>query len=394
MRAMVAKARFWSTWASLLVAVVLLSPAGVWSMQERRVVADEGNAAPRSQAVVADGLIYVSGLRGTGGTVQAQTRSSLDRLKAALLAAGSSIEQAVSVFVQLKSSSDFDAMNTVYREYFTDQPPARTTIAGNFADDTLVEVSATAVPSGTTRETLLPAGWMKSPRPYSYIVRAGGLVFLSGLVSRRGTDDQFVPGWVRTQVKTILDNAGTLLKTAGVSYDDVVSARVFLTDDSMFEEMNDEYRKYFSSSPPARATAVTGLMGAEAIVEITLIATTSAKQVIGPVVSPSLPVSTAVRTGRRMFLSGVLGNTDTNAGNVAEQTREIFTRIQRTLELAGVSFADIVDSTVYLADPWQRAAVDKIYGEHFLVEPPARTVVGAKLVQRAGVVEIMMTAVK
>ena len=57
-------------------------------------------------------------------------------------------------------------------------------------DGALVEMSAIAVPNGTEREVLHPVGWMKSPRPYSYIVRAGGLVFLSGLVSRRGTDDQ------------------------------------------------------------------------------------------------------------------------------------------------------------------------------------------------------------
>lgn len=370
-------------------------------MQERRALSDVASAGPRSQAVVADGFIYTSSLSGTddsgklaGPDIQSQTRAALDRLKTVLASAGSSLGQAVSIFIQLKSAGDFDAMNTVYGDYFSDAPPTRTTIVGSFADDALVEISAIAVPTGVPRETMLPTGWMKSPRPYSYIVRAGGLVFFSGLLSRRGTDNQFVSGWVGTQVKTILDNAGVLLKTAGLTYNDVVSARVFLTDDSLFEEMNNEYRKYFPSAPPARATAITGLTGTDALAEITIIASQTPKEIVGPDVSSSLPISSAVRAGRRVFLSGVLGNTDANAGQIPGQTREIFDRIQKTLELAGLSFADVVDSTVYLPQPYRRNEMEDIYREKFAIDPPARTIIGAKLVQRAGVVEVMVTAVK
>jgi 2-iminobutanoate/2-iminopropanoate deaminase len=370
-------------------------------MQERRALSDVASAGPRSQAVVADGFIYTSSFSGTddsgklaGPDIQSQTRAALDRLKTVLASAGSSLGQAVSIFIQLKSAGDFDAMNTVYGDYFSDAPPTRTTIVGSFADDALVEISAIAVPTGVPRETMLPTGWMKSPRPYSYIVRAGGLVFFSGLLSRRGTDNQFVSGWVGTQVKTILDNAGVLLKTAGLTYNDVVSARVFLTDDSLFEEMNNEYRKYFPSAPPARATAITGLTGTDALAEITIIASQTPKEIVGPDVSSSLPISSAVRAGRRVFLSGVLGNTDANAGQIPGQTREIFDRIQKTLELAGLSFADVVDSTVYLPQPYRRNEMEDIYREKFAIDPPARTIIGAKLVQRAGVVEVMVTAVK
>src|SRR5678815_1906759 len=139
---------------------------GVSSMQERR------------EAVVADGLIYVSGLAGTGEDgkpagpdVSAQARRALERLSQVLEAAGSSLAQAVSVNVYLAHAQDFDAMNAVYREFFADKPPARTTVAVDLANGALVEISAIAVPNGAPRETLLPAGWMKSPRPYSYIVK-------------------------------------------------------------------------------------------------------------------------------------------------------------------------------------------------------------------------------
>jgi 2-iminobutanoate/2-iminopropanoate deaminase len=325
--------------------------------------------------------------------IQVQTRLAIEQLRGVLEAAGSSLAQAVSVHVFLHDATAFDAMNAVYREAFADKPPARTTVVADLPAGTLIRLSAIAVPVGAPREVLHPAGWVKSPRPYSYIVRAAGLVFFSGLVSRRGTDDQTVPGPVSIQTSTILTNAGVLLKTAGLSYADVVSARVFLTDDSFFEAMNDEYRRFFTTAPPARATAVTGLMGNDASVEITLVASETDKQIIGPAVAPSLPLSSAVRAGDFLFLSGVLGNTEANAGDLAAQTSEIFTRIRRTFDTAGLSFSHVVDNLVYMTDLWQQKRVDDLSREIFAIDPPARTVVGAKLVTRAGLVEMMMTAV-
>ena len=369
-------------------------------MQERQIVRIEGtNGEVASPAVKAAGLVFVSAVTGTradgkvaGPDIESQTRAALDRLKTVLEAAGSSPAQTASVYVYLKQSSDFDAMNAVYRQAFSDKPPVRTTVVTDLGPDVRVALGAIAAPNGAPREVMLPAGWMKSPRPYSFIVRTGGLVFLSGLLSRRGSDDTFMPGTVGFQTKTILDNAGVLLKTAGLSYDDVVAARVFLTDDTLFEEMNNQYRLFFTKDPPARATAVTGLMSNDAFVEITLIASPSGKQTLGPSAYPSLPLSSAVRTGDLMFLSGVLGNTDANATNLAAQTREVFGRVKRTLEGAGLSFSHVVENTVYLTDVWQQRQLDGISREIFPQDPPARTVVGARLVARTGLIEMMMTA--
>jgi 2-iminobutanoate/2-iminopropanoate deaminase len=358
-------------------------------MQDRRVVSMGPASNGHSPAIVAGGLVYVSGLVGTGEAaepepdLQAQTRHVLDRLSRVLEAAGSSLGQTVTVNVFLKRAA-----------YFAKDPPVRTTVVADPIDGALVEISAIAVPQGASREVLHPAGWAKSPRPYSYIVRAGDLVFFAGLVSRRASDDKVVPGSIALQTKTILDNAGALLKAAGLTYADVVAARVFITDDSYFEAMNDAYRKYFDVEPPARATAVTGLVGAEAGVEISLIASSAEKQPIGPLISPTLPVSSAIRVGRRVFLSGVTGNTETNRDDAAAQTREALTRLGRTLTTAGVSFADVVDSTVYLPDLWQHAKVQQVYREFFPTDPPARTTIGANLISRSGQIEIVLTAVK
>ena len=388
------------------VAVVLLATlvggAGVQTMGQRRAItAGPAPIGPYSPAIVAGGLVYVSGMLGTGADgqlvgpdVASQTKRILDRLKEILEAAGSSLAQTVSVSVFLKNPADFEALNATYREYFKDSPPTRTTVVTDLLNGALVEISAIALPNGAAREALIPDGWLKSPRPYSYIIRTDDLVFLSGLISRKPADDTFVPGDMGAQSKTILDNATALLKTAGVGLDQVVQSRVFITDETMFNAMNDTYRTYFPKAPPARATAVAGLMGADYLVEMTLVATRGQKEVIGPVVSPSLPLSSAIRAGNRVFLSGVLGNTDANVGNVAAQTAEVMTRIGRTLTQAGMTFGDVADSTVYLTDLSQFATMNGVYRESFKSAPPARATIGTKLVSRNALVEILMTAAR
>jgi 2-iminobutanoate/2-iminopropanoate deaminase len=355
------------------------------------------------QVVTAGGLVYVSSITSppaiappaTDGVseIDRQTRAVLDELQQDLATAGSSLVDVVNVNVFLRHASDFDAMNAAYRTYFASSPPARTTVAVALPAGVLIQVSAIAVPTGTSRITLQPSTWAKSPRPYSYMVRAGDLVFVSGLVSRRGTDDQVVPGPVSLQTRTILDNAGTLLRTAGLTYDNVLATRVFLADDSDFEAMNTEYRRRFASDPPARATAVTGLMGSDARIEISLIASALPKEVIGPLVSPTLPVSTAVRAGSRVFLSGVTGTTDTNAADPAGQATEALGHLSHALSLAGLAPADVVDTTVYLPRLDDAPAIDVVYGGFFGADPPARTVAGVKLIARTGLVEILAMAV-
>jgi 2-iminobutanoate/2-iminopropanoate deaminase len=374
---------------------------GAASQQDRRFVPATPPAA-YSAAVTAGGLVYVSGVVGTAGStgasagadIAAQTAGAFARLKAELESAGALLDTAVNVNVYLKRASDFDAMNVVYRRMFAADPPARTTIQADLPGDSLIELSAIAVPAGAKRQAMLPEGWMKSPRPYSYVIATDDLVFLSGLVSRRGIDDKVVPGSVAVQTRTILNNAQTLLRTAGLELDDVVAARVFLTDDSHFDEMNEEYKKFFDVDSPARATTVAALMGADATVEISLIASREEKQVIGAPMQPTLPISAAIRAGRRVFFSGVVGTTDTNVADTPAQTREALARLKTTMAAAGMSYADIVDSTVYLNHLWQTDQIDKVYREIFPTDPPARTVAGAGFVSRGAAVELLFTGYK
>ncbi len=91
---------------------------------------------PYSQAIIADGFVFVAGQGPTNpstnelelGDIASETRRTLLNIQAILEAAGSSLRDVVRVGVFLADIKDFDAMNAVYREFFTVDPPARTTV--------------------------------------------------------------------------------------------------------------------------------------------------------------------------------------------------------------------------------------------------------------------------
>jgi reactive intermediate/imine deaminase len=358
---------------------------------------------PYSHAVSAGGLIYVAGAVAEDdsgqilgkGSVAAQTRQVIERLEARLKAAGSSLQQVVLVTVYLRSATDFAAMNEAYRKYWPKDPPTRTTVIADLVPpDALVEIAMVAVPNGADRLVVHPQDWQASPNPYSYAIRTGDTLFLSGLVARKGRDNTFVAGDVPAQSRVVLDNAGELLAAAGMTHANIVSARVFLTDASTFNAMNVEYRKYFPSTPPVRATVKAGLAGPQALVEMTFIASSSPREAVEPDANRNPNLSAAIVSGRRVYLSGMLGNMPINGGDVGAQTTETLARIRRALEAAGASPSDVVDSLVYLSDLAAYSAMNDAYRRFFADAFPARATVASGLFAPDGLVEIMMTAVK
>ena len=109
---------------------------------------------PYSQAVVHDGLAYLSGqipLDPTTGQlvesdITVQTTRVIENLKAVLEACGSSLEQVVKTTVYIQDMHEFAKMNEVYGTYFSQNPPARSTVeAARLPRDVRVEIDAIAI---------------------------------------------------------------------------------------------------------------------------------------------------------------------------------------------------------------------------------------------------------
>ena len=110
--------------------------------------------APYSQAIKANGLVFVSGQLGlkpghtemAGDTIEDQTRQVFDNLEAILTEAGSGLDRIVKTTVFLASLDDFQGMNSVYAERVGETPPARSTIeVAGLPSGALVEIEAVAL---------------------------------------------------------------------------------------------------------------------------------------------------------------------------------------------------------------------------------------------------------
>lgn len=107
---------------------------------------------PYSQAVRCGNLIFVSGQLPlnpkTGGLVQdiaAATEQVFENLKAILATGGSGLERVLKITVYLKDLAQFAEVNKVYSRYFSDQPPARTTVqVAALPKDAGIEIDAIA----------------------------------------------------------------------------------------------------------------------------------------------------------------------------------------------------------------------------------------------------------
>jgi reactive intermediate/imine deaminase len=111
------------------VALVLLPSAAV---AQKQVVAPEGTrpSPTLSPAIRVGDLLYLSGQLPNRGdsTIEAQTKSALEKMNPILAAGGTSSANIVKCTVFLVDVKDYAGMNKAYAEYFTKEPPARTTV--------------------------------------------------------------------------------------------------------------------------------------------------------------------------------------------------------------------------------------------------------------------------
>jgi len=91
--------------------------------------------------------------------------------------------------------------------------------------------------------------------PYSPAIRVGQFVFVSGQIADDAKAD------IKTQTREALEKMKVLIEAAGTRMDNVVKCTVYMTNLGEFASMNDAYREFFKTKPPARATVeVSGLV--------------------------------------------------------------------------------------------------------------------------------------
>jgi aminoacrylate peracid reductase len=121
-------------------------------------------------------------------------------------------------------------------------------------------------------EVIIPPGSPPPLAPYSPGAKAGNIVYVSGTLALDGEGKLVGQDDARAQTRHILESIKSVLAAAGGSLSDIAFNHIFLADMKDYAAMNDVYREYFPSNPPARYCIRADLVKPGFLVEIASIA--------------------------------------------------------------------------------------------------------------------------
>ena len=359
-----------------------------------------------------------------GSEIKQQTRYCLDNLAATMGAAESSLENVIKAQVFLTDLRDFNAFDEVWREYFPNDPPARTTLQVPMllgaGPDQLIEIDLIGHSNDVSHEAI----WSEAPKPlanYTEAFKIGNLIFAAGQLASDFTtgvppEAKVHPNFpyygsdIKLQTRYILENYKKTFAAAGSSLANVVKAQVFLTDLHDFNGFDEVWKEYFPENPPPRTTVgVGGLLGAgpDQLIEIDLIGHTNdtSHTVIrseGP--KPIANYSEAMVVDGLVFAAGQIAS-DYKTGvppearinpafpfygsEIKQQARYILKNLAGTFQAAGAGLESVFKAQVFMTDLTDFNGFDEVWKEHFQGAPPARTTVATTgLLVRDTLVEI------
>ncbi|MEO5944025.1 MAG: RidA family protein [Ferruginibacter sp.] len=108
--------------------------------------------------------------------------------------------------------------------------------------------------------------------PYNQAVKTGNLLFISGQVAIDPATSEMKMATINEETNQVMKNLSVILEEAEMSFSNVVKTTIFLSDMSLFAEVNEIYGKYFDTDFPARETVAVKGLPKNVNVEISMIA--------------------------------------------------------------------------------------------------------------------------
>ncbi|CAJ1350515.1 unnamed protein product [Effrenium voratum] len=191
-------------------------------------------------------------------------------------------------------------------------------------------------------------GWpdVKGKFPLSFGIKAGSLVYASGMQGMDMKTMKLVEGGVQEETKQILKNLGELLQAAGSSMQQVTLCSVSLVNITRdFKDMNQAYSSFWPAAPPARVAVQVAALAGNASVEIQCTAALDGKnrttvQVPGfpDLTAKGFPLSWATKVDGMLYLSGAQGMDMATgkvvSGGVQAETTQALQNLEKVLQAA------------------------------------------------------------
>jgi 2-aminomuconate deaminase len=366
--------------------------------------------------------------------VAVQTRAVLDRLSSILRQAGSSLDGTVRVEVALANAADFYEFNLVWREYFSESPPARTTtVIGDhhIVPGALLNLDAVAIvgDSQYQREPILAEG---APNPMAaehvpQAVKAGPFVFMSGLPASdfvtgipvgRSEGFPYYGSDAEAQAEYMFTNWQAVLKAAGTDMSQALKAQLYEVDLSTFHDV-DGIWKNFMPTPPTRSSMATRdlvVPGALFVANLLFLVPDAAHQKTEtrkglrwhPVDSRRVHFTPGLLAGDWFFTAGQVAapNYATAPGaegaptglpnhfsDIELQTQKTMEMLQEQLEANDFSMSDVVTARIFLCNPDGERdfrGFDRIWRKYFPEPASAPALTMTSSVQRNGAQGVMV----
>jgi 2-iminobutanoate/2-iminopropanoate deaminase len=204
--------------------------------------------------VLAGDYLYVSGQGGAVNGripegIDAQTRACLNNVKAIVEGAGFRMDQVVYAHLYLADIRNYQAVNRIWPEYFT-QLPARATLAvTRMPTDTPIEITVTAYRG--RREALTLAD-TPSPVPISPGVTTADRFYIAGILGR-DSNAGTIPNSPEAQAEMVFSRLARVLKAAGVSARSVAFTNLSRTPAMPLSVAESAWKKFFGRNLPAAA---------------------------------------------------------------------------------------------------------------------------------------------
>ena len=231
---------------------------------------------PYSWGVMAGNTLFIAGATSRDpetyqpvtGDIDTQTRRVWGNIGAVLDQADLTYGDLSTCTVFLDDPQEFGEMNAAYREFMTDEPPARATVRSQLVNELFkVEIQCVAG-HGVERTVTIAEGASPPSSPFSPAIKSGSRVFTAGAVG--SSPDGIAEGDVEAQARQVLTNLQATLAAAGQGFSDVNAMYVYLpqiADAAPVGAILDEV----VGNTASRTVVGAELMGPDYLVEIMMV---------------------------------------------------------------------------------------------------------------------------
>ncbi len=122
------------------------------------------------------------------------------------------------------------------------------------------------------KTAVVPINATRPLAPYSPAIRVGNLLFVSGQIALDPVSGDYIPQPIEVETEMVMNNVAALLSAAGMDWNHVVKATIFMKDMNDYATINAIYGKYVGDIPPAREAVQVAQLPRDCKVEISVIA--------------------------------------------------------------------------------------------------------------------------